>query len=105
MNITYHENYWLNIQCWLLFITKFTLLNKFSCTWYAFSESRKKPEIPEMTISSQGMDCPDCRLALVKTGKADGRVMYYCKERNACIMQAQHMTSIYNALTYRISKL
>jgi hypothetical protein len=29
MNITYHENYWLNIHCWLPFTATFTLLNKF----------------------------------------------------------------------------
>jgi hypothetical protein len=88
MNITYHENYWLNIQCWLPFIAIFMLLNKCLHTWYAFLEPGKQPEIPEMMTSSQGMQYPDCRLVLVKTGRANGTGMFYCKERNACIRQA-----------------
>jgi hypothetical protein len=70
-----------------------------------FPNQEKNTEIPEMKTSSQGKDCPYYRLTLVKTGKVDGRGMFYCKERNACIMQAQYTITICNAFTYRISKL
>jgi hypothetical protein len=85
----YHENYWPHFQLWLSCVTICTLLYRLSCNWYTFSDRGKQPEIPEMTTSSWGADCRDCRLALVMTGMADSTDMLYCKQKYGCIMQTQ----------------
>jgi hypothetical protein len=46
-----------------------------------FLNQEKNSEIPQKTTSSQGMEYPDCRVALLKTGTANGTGMFYCKDK------------------------
>jgi hypothetical protein len=89
MNILYHEDYWPHFQCWVSCVTIFTLLNRLSCSWYTFSDSGKYPAIPEITTSSRGLDCRDCRLGLMNTGMADSNSLLSWKQKYGRIMHTE----------------
>jgi hypothetical protein len=96
-------------------LTEYLMLNTFLHHIYSIEQItlsmvhifslKNRFEIPEMTKSAQGGDCPECRLALLKIGVAGQTDMTYCKVRNTCITLQQHRTSTCNLLTHKISKL